>query len=239
MIHPIRCTANPLGRARRLYSCWFGDGHWARMATALSRSAEAHCPTWDRAIERIYSDASGKYETNVAKLHRWASFVLSCNDGDEVCLIDSDCFVARPLDAVWSQPFDLAVTFKGTVRLPFNAGVVFLRVNGRTRSFMSEWYGVNHRMMGDRTFHLQYERTYSGINQAALGYMLEREGGLGDVDLARIPAAEWTACAPQFWTATDARVYHLKSTLRQQAQAGLQGGPYAHALRLWHGYAKG
>lgn len=223
---------------RRLYACWFGDGHWARMARALERSAAEHAPDWVRQIERIQSTAAGKYDTNVAKLERWAAFVDGCDNGDEVCLIDSDCFVARPLDPVWKHLLDVAVAFKGTARLPFNAGVIFLRVNGRTRAFMHEWLSINHRMQQDRAFHRQYERTYSGINQAALGYMLERPGGLG-LDLARLDAAEWNACAPQFWVQPTARIYHVKSTLRQLAQSNVRSGPYAHALNLWHGYAKG
>lgn len=238
MIPPIKIVQPPRRPANRLYSAWFGDGHWARMAHALKASAEFHCIGWDVEVERIYSTARGKYDTNVQKLEYWERFVHRCADGDQVVLIDSDCFVARPLDSVWLLVAEVGIAFKGTPRLPFNAGVVFLRVSEATRRFMAEWYAINVRMMGDRAFHLRYERTYSGINQAALGYMLERDGGPG-VDVARLNAGEWNACNPTFWTRTDARIYHVKSQLRQQAQGGLTSGPYAHALKLWHSYAKG
>lgn len=221
---------------KRLFACWFGDGHYQRMARALEVSAKEHCPDWSIEVQRIESTARGKYDTNLDKLRHWVAFVNLCADGDELCLIDADTFIARPLDPVWELPFDVAIAHKRQVRLPFNAGVVFLRVNARIRAFMADWLDVNLRMKADRQFHLQYERTYSGINQAALGYMLERKQPLG-AELHWLDAGEWNACAPQFWDKPDARIYHVKSQLRQQAQAGLTTGAYARALTLWRRYA--
>jgi hypothetical protein len=87
---------------------------------------------------------------------------------------------------------------------------------------MAKWRTVNHQMMNDRQLRDRWRR-YAGINQRALGSMLERQcGDFGH--LLQLPCAEWN-CEDSAWASFDpnvTRIIHVKSALR--AAIEVQGG---------------
>ena len=229
----------------RLEACYFGAGRsseeWPRLARVLASSAARHCPGWTIHVTAIAPPPARRASAlgvqadvcNAVKLDRWQQLVAEASDGECLVLIDVDTMILRPLDSAWKHAFDLAYTVKPAgARFPLNGGVVFVRVSDRVRTFMGQWAAVNDRMLQDGTLHQAWRRRYGGINQAALGCVLET-GSRTDLQLLPLPCAEWN-CEDESWSAFDAhvtRIVHLKGLLRRAVfHRSIVTDP--HALRL-------
>lgn len=204
----------------RLYSCYFGGDEWEAMARALRYSATKCCPGWRVDVERIEAPPPGGdpcYVTNTAKLARWRDVVWDSPDGERLALVDTDAMILRDLTPVWDRSFDIAYTVTAPKsRLPFNAGVVFVRVGPGTRDLFMRWYREDDAMMRDRSRHERWRVRFGGINQAALGAIMRDDWPVG-LDVVQLPCAEWN-CENSTWAAFDpkvTRVVHVKSSLRR------------------------
>jgi hypothetical protein len=227
----------------RLVACYFGarsGGQWPRLARVLEYSARRHCPDWQVDIHQItprplaVPSFSSAYAANTQKLDEWTRIVAAAQDGDRLALLDADTMILHALDSVWDLNFDLAYTRRpASCRLPINAGVIFLRVTARVRSFVERWRDENRLMLRDRQRHETWRKRYGGINQAALGAILEAGAG---AQLAVVPleCLEWN-CEDASWPLYDpavTRIVHLKSALRQalfsRAHVSASVRPLAH-----------
>lgn len=210
----------------RLVSCYFGIGagnQWPRLARVLEFSARRQCPAWEIDVHAIAPApcASGlhtpSHDHNTQKLDYWVDVATRAADGDRLALLDADTMIVRPLDAVWDASFDLAYTLRARgCRLPLNAGVVFVRISDRSRAFLTAWRDENRRMLRDRLRHQAWRRTYGGMNQAALGCLLE-SGGASALTLRPLSCREWN-CEDSCWSTFDpavTRIVHVKSGLRR------------------------
>ena len=230
-----------------LAAAYFGSGgagdQYGRLARVLEYTASVHCPEWTIRVERLappsYNSSLGVHShvTNSQKLEWWRRVVVDAEDGDRVLLIDADMMITRPLDDVWATPFDLAYTIRTEGRLPLNGGVVFVRVSPATRRFVDRWFAINQLFLGDANAHRPWRVKYAGINQAAFGYMLERERDPA-LALARLTCHEWNA-ENTAWAKFDpnvTRIVHLKSGLRR-ALFGVPSQKREHArlIAIWHG----
>jgi hypothetical protein len=209
-----------------LVSCWFGTEHFARLARVLAFTAGQHCRGWQVDVRLIAPapapaiDGTPAYEHNTQKLEHWQRTVEALPDGAPVLLIDADTMIVRPLDDIWARPFDAAYTVRpSSCRLPFNAGVLFLRVGEGTRRLLRLWVAANRRMLQHRPLHQTWRRKYGGMNQAALGYVFE-SGAVADLAWLALPCQEWN-CEDSTWTQCNAvtRIVHVKSALRDGALA--------------------
>jgi hypothetical protein len=218
-----------------LASVYFGAGssgvEFGRMARVLEYSALRHAPAWRRQVLEVppavgYRSTLGvpAHEHNSAKLDRWRDTIAAAADGERVMLLDVDTMITGELEAAWDRPFDLAIT-SAADRLPFNAGVVFVRVSPRTRAFLEQWAAVNRSFLSDAAALIPWRRRYAGINQAALGFMLERAGH--GCTIERLDGAIWN-CEDSNWARFDpalTRIVHLKSDLRRAIFRGMAAGP--------------
>lgn len=216
--------------APRLVACWFpgdAEAQWRRLARVLAYTAAQQCSTWRIDIRAIRPpaapaiDGTPASEHNTQKLDHWWQTVEALADGTRVLLIDADTMILRPLDEVWDRPFDVAYTVRPPrARMPFNAGVLFLRVSDRTRNLLARWAEVNRQMLRSRPLHQPWRRKYGGMNQAALGAVLESAQFSG-LDWHPLPCLEWN-CEDHTWTGFDpavTRIVHVKSALRMGALA--------------------
>lgn len=209
-----------------LFSCYFDaapNGMFGRLARVLRATAAEQCPQWDRRVQlfdapvaprRKYVDDAHLYNTE--KLNLWTMAVDAAAVDTPILLIDADTAIVRPLDDVWRRPFDVALTVRDkSCRLPLNAGVVFLRANATTRAFMHAWRDANAHMMTDGEFLRPWRKKYGGLNQAALGYVLEKTAIGRATSIERLACQEWN-CEDSSWTAFDGRtrIVHVKSSLR-------------------------
>ena len=226
-----------------LASVHFGSGaageEFRRMARVLEYSALRHAPAWRRQVLEVppaagYRSTLGvpAHEHNSAKLDRWRDTIAAAADGDRVLLIDADTMITGPLDPVWDLPFDLAYT-SAAARLPLNAGVVFVRVSPCSRGFLEQWAAVNRSFLGNAAALRPWRSKYAGINQAALGFMLERAGH--GCDVARLDGAIWN-CEDSNWARFDpstTRIVHVKSGLRRAIFRGMARTSLAPLVAAW------
>lgn len=210
----------------RLEACYFeaAPSTFGRMARVLEATARRHCPGWRvnvRSIvppRRVSALGIPSHAHNTQKLEEWARLIAEALDGERVLLIDADTAILRPLDDVWAMDFDLAYTVRpeGST-FPFNGGVVFVRVNARTRQFMERWRALNAEFLAtnDGT-HRAWRVKFGGINQASFGSLLEAGAG-AELSIQPLPCAEWN-CEDETWHAHDTdvtRILHIKGALRR------------------------
>lgn len=225
---------------RRIVSCYFGYRDWGRLAAVLRATVAQQCPGWVLDLAHLpyppQVPGRGQGETaNTRKLEYWAASVDQSQDGDEVLLIDADTAIVRPLDDLWERPFDVAYTTKPGAALPFNAGVVFLRVNPKTRAFMARWLAENRRLYESKSAHLPLKQKYAGMNQAALGSLIQQGLFPGDLNVLELPCREWN-CEDSSWARFDpavTRILHVKSTLRSHCTGSYLCPPELKAARDW------
>lgn len=215
---------------------------WARLSRVLRLTAARHCAGWavhldtiqPRPLRSALNNAS--HVANAQKMEHWYALVSAAPDGARLLLIDTDTMILRPLDDLWDRPFDFAYTTKVS-RFPFNSGVVAFRASDRVRRFVAAWRDENLRMLEDRVHHQVWRKKYGGINQAALGHMLE-QGLHRELQVAELPCLEWN-CEDAHWDLFDpavTRIVHLKSGLRQVIFFQHPGKPSTHRLaKLWKG----
>lgn len=220
----------------RLYSCWFRvptgvawPATWyERHARVLEYSALKNTPGWAVHVRQIADAAfraarcrgnASSYSYNTHKLMDWEQVVREAPEGEQLLICDADLMVLRPLDPIWDLDFDVAITEKrGLTKLPLNGGVVFLRVNARSRAWFAAWLDWNMRLLANGPLHDALRRKYAGMNQAALGGLIES----GDSDrlafVREIPCREWN-CESATWRMFDEtappRIVHVKGALRR------------------------
>lgn len=224
----------------RLVSCYFtapaGLPHWPRMARVLDYSARKFCPDWDIDIRRIEFDESFRHATgvkslayNTQKMQFWYESIMVAPDGARVLLIDADTMIVRSLDDVWQAEFDYAYTIKDS-RFPFNSGVVFVRVSGAVRDFFQIWRDENMRMLTDTAHHSKWRQAYGGINQAALGFVLEQKL-TRRLRLHQLECLEWN-CEDTNWKHFNGRtrIVHIKTRLRQAIFISTEFAPHLVGL---------
>lgn len=209
----------------RLEACYFPnsdaarDRIYRRLARVLDYSARKHCRGWAVNVELIDKPTcmsairNPSHEWNTQKLDFWRRKTAEAPDGTRLLLIDGDMLFRKPIDDVWGLDFEMAYTIRdGGSRLPFNGGVIFLRVSDATRGFMDRWAQVNARFLANAQEHKNYRLKYAGINQASFGYLLERGTGLRKI--VKLPCSAWNLCEWDRHPGEGARIVHIKSSLR-------------------------
>lgn len=173
---------------------------------------------------------------NTVKLDLWRDYMIKTRDN--TIFIDCDMLCLSDPAPAFDQEFDVAITTGGEeAKPPLNAGVVFARPTWKAKEFFKQWAIINRQMFRDREFHGQWKSKYLGMNQAALGCMIET--GLCDY-VHRLPQARWNI-TDKLWgqIGNDAVFLHIKSELRNLAlQNAAPYAQYKKALTLWQKYAR-
>lgn len=206
----------------RIEAVWFGGANFARMAKVFEATARQHCPGWDlnvRQIEEVEIDrhrSAGKgHVANTQKLEEWNAVVQAAPAGARLLLIDADTFFTNPIDDIWDQDFDIAYTTR-YADLPFNLGVMFLRVSDPVRAIFADFAKINREMLTDEAAHDLYRHRFGGMNQSAFGRLLETEAARA-LNIVTLPCREWN-CEDSAWSTFDpslTRIVHVKSALRR------------------------
>ena len=219
-------------RKPRLEAPYFGEegGAYARMGRVLEYTARRHCPGWAVNVAAVHPAAvpgaqrEATFVANTQKLELWCRIVREAPDGDRICLMDGDTFFENGIDDVWEREFDLAYTVRDYI-IPFNGGVLFVRVNERTKAFMERWRRENEAMYRDVDYHLAWKPKFGGLNQASFGRILE--AGDHGLSILPLPCEEWN-CEDSCWDRYDpaaTRIVHVKSGLRRLIFNGDMGLP--------------
>lgn len=187
----------------RLEAVYFGGDEYIRLAKVLELSAIVRLgDRWDINVVKVdgheYKAAlrskyvrQGLFSDNAHKSLHWSRIVNESEDGDCLLLIDVDTYIRDSLDEIWSYDFDVALTTRD-YKWPINSGVVFVRVNSRSKLFFKFVAQETIKMLGDANYHLPYEEKYGGIHQAAIGYVLDNKL-VNDLNVLEIPCSVWNS----------------------------------------------
>lgn len=174
--------------------------------------------------------------SNTVKLRIWRDFLRSA-DGP---VIFSDCDMLAtgdPFIAFDESGFDVAITARTQpCRFPYNGGVVFARPTEAAVAFFDLWSQINDRMTADDDFYRPYRLRYAGINQAALGWIMENSQDVAEI--AVLPCARFNAVGrDQELFGDHVTLVHVKDLFRRKILGGLSpSGPLEQVMREWYKY---
>jgi hypothetical protein len=228
-----------------------GDRNYQRLARVLEASAAIHSPATPLTIHRIVGADADIVELghhrqrvnlthNARKTRHHHAIVQSAADGELIGLLDCDTMVTGDLSEMARYDFDLAITERPAgSKFKYNSGVVFVRASLATRIFYDAWLEWTLKMLGNSSLHARWKRVYGGINQSALGYLLEVLRLPIRVEV--LPCAIWNS-TKETWAefSEETKVVHLLGELRSAALRGktLGSSPVAQLAKLWCGYEK-
>jgi hypothetical protein len=174
------------------------------------------------------------FAANTIKLDVWNDIMASATEPIIFC--DADLLLLRDPTLAFELDFDLCFT-KRTSKIPFNGGVVFARPTENAKEFFINWKKFNNKMYEDNVFHRIWRKKYAGMNQAALGYLLETTPIAAKIEY--LPCATWNACDEDWANLREDVVFlHIKGRLRDAVIGNWDRGIeyYRKAAEVWRLY---
>jgi hypothetical protein len=174
--------------------------------------------------------------SNTIKLRKYAEFVEKCTD--DVVLADCDMLCLGDAKIAFDKEFDIGITVKKEnhkSKSKINGGIIFVRNNAKAKAWVKELSRVNDMMYEDDKFHSVWMRKYFGMNQAAMGYMLEMKNNIADV--VEFPTVVWNNCDCDWGDISEDTVFvHIKSDLRDAVFSRKGYKNHEKAMRLYYEY---
>jgi hypothetical protein len=161
----------------------------------------------------ITGEHKASFVSNTAKFQAWSQYLDTVQE--PVILMDCDMIVLKDLSDAFSGDFDIGLTKTGRDSPPYNGGVVFVQPTQKARDFIKLWDKVNEELYNNPQEHAKWWYWYKGMNQAALGKILET--GLSEAKVKNFECREWNACDYDWGRLNPdvVRVIHIKSGLRK------------------------
>lgn len=246
---------------------YFGPGResqWLRLVRVLAYSAQGTIKDWEHDIVSVEPDESIQSPLgrpgnvwNTQKLDLWANECDHAADGARLLFLDADTAIVRPLDDIWDRDFDVAYTVKPKAsRYPLNGGVLFVRNSERVCTFMAAWRVLNRFFLTNPGEYGVWGPAFGGINQAALGVLLEKRShpeaqrvlrllgidhACDGLQVVKLPCLEWN-CEDDHWAAYEparTRIVHFKSQLQMAIfEKGVTPDGAKPLKDLWRGLEK-
>jgi len=232
-----------------------GSSRYDKLSRVLEYSIKKNCPGAEFKLIRIAAPTSWRtkkcFASNTVKLQRWVEEMEATDD--DIIFLDCDMIVLRDLHDAFKMDFDVALTVNGTGSIPYNGGAVFCHNTQAARDFIRLWNKCNIELYNDMRKHLKWRTKYAGMNQAALGYMLETNAAkphdmLSDtrkikasesiVNIKRLPCSIWNVCKNDWRTMNDKMyILHVKSALRTAVLDPRANAMYfrafSAAIKIW------
>ena len=212
---------------------------YAELLDVFKKSVSIHQP--DAEFVEIKIDTPDKEPTkayfmtyNTIKLRYWVDFLKHTNDN--VIFADCDMLMLQSAAHAFDIPFDVAYTARQIVyKAPLNGGIMFARPTRKAIGFFKELLEINERMYDDESFHGPWMRKYIGMNQAAMGYILEN-GNRAGAKVHEYLTPIWNAVEGDWQRLNDETVFcHLKGKVRESIQRRRYPcGTYRKPLEAWY-----
>lgn len=211
---------------------------WARLLNVFEKSVAQNMPGVNFEVKRIKAPIrvmgrSACMTYNTVKLGLWNDYIQEAEE--DTILMDADMMCMGNVGNLFKQDFDVALTFTRNSKPPLNAGVVFVKPTEKARKFINDWNMVNRRMYYQPSYHQQYVGKYLGMNQAALGAMIE-DGKCEDV--LQLPTKKWNAVDCDWRDVDQETVFvHIKGVLRNAVMQNVEpAGELSELMKQWYGF---
>jgi len=211
-------------------------GYYGDLLKVFKYSAGLHMPDVNIIVidkqPEIDMSRGNTYGAMTARLNQWADIIGSIK-GD-IILADVDMVFLDDITEVFDNyKFDVAYTSRKSKFKPINGGIVFIRDGAQ--KFVKLWAAVNNKMHFNPILHNKWRKKYKGMNQPALGYLIENSKK-HKYKMFALPCKIYNAC-DQEWKSIDekTKVIHLKRALRK----ALDGEPIKgaeKALEIWRDF---
>lgn len=223
-----------------------GKTEYTELVEALKNSAAENMPNADVEIVRLdppkqHADHQRtSWEANALKARAWEKIVTEATD--DLILVDADLIIRRDLSCLFAHDFDIAFTHRydseARSREPINTGVVAVRPTEKSKAFFTRLCEAVDYLMENPDEHAYYWENYRGIQQAALGMVIEKADEL-DAKIKLFPCQAYNASDHEFsYISSETRVVHLKANVRKRIGTEINTGKYAIPLSLFHKYKK-
>lgn len=173
--------------------------------------------------------------TNTAKLRAQADYIKTCND--DVVIADCDMLCMRSAYHAFDKDFDIAYTVKAAnkkTNAPINGGILFVKNTQAAKDWIAELCAVNDRMYNDPDFHNTWRSKYYGMNQTAMGYLVETGH---KAKLHKYQTVEMNACDPDWINIDKSTVFvHIKGRLRDCVFGTMRRHDLDKIVSIWRGY---
>jgi hypothetical protein len=218
-----------------------GQNKYDKLAQVLEYSIKKNSPSADFELIKLKAPIikrrikSKSFASNTIKMEYWLKALKETDDN--VIFIDCDMIVLQDLSNVFNDDYDIGYTKRTGSRLPYNGGVVFVKNTTNATEFIELWNDVNKRMYNDWNFHSPWRNKYAGMNQAAFGYIMEKEKF--NAKLKQFSCAEMNACTED-WPKINknTKIIHIKGALRRAAfNRHRPKDRCRRALIIWHNLA--
>lgn len=217
-----------------------GNEDYRRLASVWEKSARETNPNAEVRLIEMPPPPSNHmvqhYANNSYKLEKWVEAIGSLEE--PTILSDCDMMILGDLSHVFDLDFDVAETKRTESRnAPINGGMIFLQPTAGARRWIRHVLEADRSMRLDADLHSIYCKKYTGMNQAAMGWVREKVNGFNRIEL---PCSVYNACTEDWPTIGDhTKAVHVKGKLRDSIFGVQQLKPEykkAYALfRNWDG----
>lgn len=220
-----------------------GTNRYNILSKVFEYSVKVNCPEAELEILKVKAPIikgkvrSKSFASNTLKLDLWLDTLN--NTEDNVVFMDCDMIVLKDISDAFNSDFDVGYTKRTGSRIPYNGGVVFVKNTQKAREFITLWKNINLKMYDDYVFHKPWRNKYGGMNQAAFGYIMEKENYRAK--LKKFGCDIWNACDDNWKKLDDkTKVIHIKGTLRRNVLMDRQiNTQYNRAMIVWKNLAIG
>lgn len=155
------------------------------------KCTELPLPDFNRSAPDFLRDNKGKRHITAAANLSWEAKIEAWHDEvqaatEPILLTDIDvAFFGDPWREANDYNFDVAWCGDGTPDDTRNTGAVYFRPSKKARGFMTAWRDAVHLLMSDEELYRKLDHIYYGLDQSALGYLMET--GIGRANTIVLP----------------------------------------------------
>ena len=190
-----------------------------------------------------------RHISNALKSRAWEKIVseaIETGSKDDLLLMDCDTIVLRDISNMFMHDFDIALTHRygamvHTSREPINTGVVAVRPNKKSLEFFKQLTKAVDYLFDNPDIHHTYWEHYRGIQQSALGYVIENTDEM-KLNVKLFPCKYYNASPTNEYQdmGSEARVMHLQNVMRKMVDQDEDNtGRRSRQLEIFKKYAGG
>lgn len=177
-----------------------------------------------------------KLTSNTEKLKVWVRYAETMDTN--TIFTDCDMLMTNPVDDIFKKDFDIAYTIRsneeGKEHPKINGGVIFAKPTEQSRQYFRTLLDVNMKMYENEKLHEKWRTLYPGMNQSAMGYIIEKN--IFDGKLMKLITKKYNAVDCDWSNMDGSEIFvHYKSKLKNLVlnhYPPLKG--YDVAMKAWY-----
>jgi hypothetical protein len=170
-----------------------------------------------------------KINTNSQKLNIFNEIVQATDE--DIIFTDCDMILTQDISELFDMVQTIGYTYADYPRsVPFNGGVLVVKNNPQAKDEFNQLTELNNLMVEKPLFHSTFRTKYQGINQSAMGAMLER-----GATWTKLPMSIYNLAENWHVPIAETKLIHYKGRL-QDALFIKPILAYRHFVQLWYGY---